>query len=179
MQLSKLTSNHQNRHRGKRRTIVIVAEGARDRNLNNITSNQVKDILVQRLNLDARATVLGHTQRGGAACVYDRWLSTMQGVKAIKLLLETKPTSPSQIVTVRQNTISQASLMEAVELSKVASNAVDNKDFDKVLSLRDAEFQDYHRVYETLTLPSPQNTFSPSTKRVCLPHLSFSFYPFW
>jgi hypothetical protein len=34
--------------------------------------------LTDRLGLDTRVTILGHTQRGGAACAYDRWLSTLQ-----------------------------------------------------------------------------------------------------
>lgn len=59
---------------GKRKSIVIVAEGAIDKNLNPISANHVKDVLTDRLKLDTRVTTLGHTQRGGRPCAYDRVL---------------------------------------------------------------------------------------------------------
>ena len=62
---------------GKRKSIVIVAEGALDRNLKPIKPDYVKDILVDRLGLDTRVTTLGHTQRGGKPCAYDRILVSL------------------------------------------------------------------------------------------------------
>lgn len=59
---------------GKRKTIVIVAEGAHDSNLNPIKADYVKDVLTDRLGLDTRVTTLGHTQRGGRPCAFDRIL---------------------------------------------------------------------------------------------------------
>ena len=59
---------------GKRKTIVIVAEGAQDKHLNPIKPDRVKDILRQQLGLDTRVTTLGHTQRGGRPCAFDRIL---------------------------------------------------------------------------------------------------------
>ena len=59
---------------GKRRTIVIIAEGAIDSNLNHIDPNYVKNVLHDKLKLDTRVTTLGHTQRGGKPCAYDRLL---------------------------------------------------------------------------------------------------------
>jgi 6-phosphofructokinase len=64
----------QHRLVGKRKSIVIVAEGALDKNLNPIKGDDIKDVLVERLGLDTRVTTLGHTQRGGAPCAYDRIL---------------------------------------------------------------------------------------------------------
>ena len=63
---------------GKRKSIVIVAEGALDRNLNPIKPEYVKKILVDRLGLDTRVTTLGHTQRGGKPCAFDRILVRMR-----------------------------------------------------------------------------------------------------
>jgi 6-phosphofructokinase len=57
---------------GKRKTIVIVAEGAHDANLNPIRADYVKDVLTNRLGLDTRVTTLGHIQRGGRPCAWDR-----------------------------------------------------------------------------------------------------------
>lgn len=44
---------------GNRLNVVIVAEGAIDNKGNAITSNQVKDAIVEKLKLDTRVTVLG------------------------------------------------------------------------------------------------------------------------
>lgn len=131
-------------------------------------------MLAKRLNLDARVTVLGHTQRGGAACVYDRWLSTMQGVEAIKLLLSATPSTPSQIVTIRQNSIEHKPLMEAVELTKRASKAVEDKDFFTAMQLRDAEFKDYLRAFERVTTTLTANAAHPG-KNVCFPQKALLF----
>ena len=59
---------------GKRKTIVIVAEGAHDSSLQPIRAEYIKDVLTERLGLDTRVTTLGHTQRGGAPCAFDRIL---------------------------------------------------------------------------------------------------------
>ena len=59
---------------GKRKTIVIVAEGAQDSLLQPIRVEYVKEVLTDRLGLDTRVTTLGHTQRGGAPCAFDRIL---------------------------------------------------------------------------------------------------------
>ena len=57
---------------GKRKTIVLVAEGAHDSSLQPIRAEYIKEVLTERLGLDTRVTTLGHTQRGGAPCAYDR-----------------------------------------------------------------------------------------------------------
>lgn len=62
------------RRHGKRKSIVIVAEGALDRNLNPIKGEDIKKVLVDQLGLDTRVTTLGHTQRGGKPCAWDRIL---------------------------------------------------------------------------------------------------------
>ena len=48
------------RKQGKRKTIVIVAEGAHDNQLNAISPSRVKDLLSQKVGLDTRVTTLGH-----------------------------------------------------------------------------------------------------------------------
>ena len=59
---------------GKRLHLIIVSEGATDRHNNPITSQQIRDVLANKLKLDARITVLGHVQRGGNASAFDRIL---------------------------------------------------------------------------------------------------------
>lgn len=69
-----ITYFFQARKYGKRLNIIIVSEGAVDLNGNAITSEMVKNVLVERLNQDARITVLGHVQRGGSPSAFDRIL---------------------------------------------------------------------------------------------------------
>ena len=64
----------QHRAVGKRKTIIIVAEGAHDLKMKPIGVEYVKTILTERLGLDTRVTTLGHTQRGGKPCAFDRIL---------------------------------------------------------------------------------------------------------
>lgn len=156
---------HQNRkERGKRRTIVIVAEGAQDQHLNKISSSTVKDILTERLGLDTRVTVLGHTQRGGPACSYDRWLSTLQGVEAVRAVLDMQPDSPSPVITIRENKIMRTPLMEAVKETKRVTAHIHAKEFDKAMTLRDAEFKEYHRAYLNTATPEHPKLSLPDTK---------------
>lgn len=91
----------QHRKMGKRKTIVIVAEGAHDQDLKKITAEQVKDLLAgPKLALDTRITTLGHVQRGGQACAYDRMLSTLQGAEAVNAVLEATPDTPSPVICI-------------------------------------------------------------------------------
>lgn len=156
---------YQNRsERGKRRTIVIVAEGAQDRELNRISSDQVKDILSERLKLDTKVTVLGHTQRGGPACAYDRWLSTLQGVEAVRAVLEMTPESPSPLITIRENKIMRLSLMDAVRSTKEVTGLIHAKDFAKAMILRDPEFKEYHHAYMNTATPEHPKMLLPEEK---------------
>ena len=59
------------RKAGRRDSIVIIAEGARDRNGNYIGSSDVERVLVEKLKEDVRVTVLGHVQRGGSPSAFD------------------------------------------------------------------------------------------------------------
>ncbi|KAG6816887.1 hypothetical protein H0H87_002007 [Tephrocybe sp. NHM501043] len=135
---------------GKRKTIVIVAEGAIDCELNPIKAEHVKDVLTERLGLDTRVTTLGHTQRGGRPCAWDRILKelhshkpikpTLQGVEAVSALLEATPVTPSYMIGVQENKITRVPLMEAVKMTQAVAQAVKDKDFEKAMSLRDPEF---------------------------------------
>lgn len=145
-----------------------MAEGAQDLHLNKISSSQVKDILTKRLNLDTRVTVLGHTQRGGAACAYDRWLSTLQGVEAVRAVLDMEPTTPSPVITIRENKILRTPLMDAVSETKRVTSHIENREFDTAMALRDSEFKEYHFAY--------RNTATPDHPKMTLPENKVSLF---
>lgn len=54
--------------------IIIVSEGAIDREGNPITAEKVRATVVEKINQDTRITVLGHVQRGGNPSAFDRVL---------------------------------------------------------------------------------------------------------
>ncbi|KAL8786209.1 MAG: hypothetical protein Q9213_002897 [Squamulea squamosa] len=141
------------RHRnmGKRKTIVIVAEGAHDLALKKVTPTRVKDLLSNVLKLDTRITTLGHVQRGGRPCYYDRWLSTVQGVEAVKAVLSAKFDTPSPVICIVENKIVRKPLLKAVEDTHEVAKAIEAKDFARAMHLRDAEFAEYHNAYMTTT----------------------------
>lgn len=140
---------------GKRKTIVIVAEGARDKNGTKITPEEIKDLLADKseggLALDTRITTLGHVQRGGTAVSYDRTLGTLQGVEAVKAVLEATPETETCFIAINENKIVRKPLMRAVAETKELAKAVDAKDFEKAMQLRDAEFADQYKSYMTTT----------------------------
>lgn len=55
----------------KNSSIVIIAEGAQDFELNKIAAEDVRKVL-QGAEIDTRITILGHVQRGGSPSFYDR-----------------------------------------------------------------------------------------------------------
>jgi 6-phosphofructokinase 1 len=152
---------------GKRKTIVIVAEGAQDRNLTKITPSMVKDVLSSEpLKLDTRITTLGHVQRGGTACAYDRMLSTLQGAEAVNAVLDAKPDTPSPMIAIIENKICRRPLVDAVAATKSVAQAISEKDFQKAMSLRDAEFDEYFTAYLTTASTDSDQQKIPEEK-VC------------
>jgi len=69
----------QGRRQGKHSWIIIVAEGASN------AQDLAKEI--QAHNLDVRATVIGHIQRGGSPSAFDRILGALMGRAAVDGLL--------------------------------------------------------------------------------------------
>jgi len=151
---------------GKRKTIVVVAEGAIDRNLKKITCEQVKDVLANEGKLDTRITTLGHVQRGGTPSAYDRMLATLQGAEAVRAVLEATPETPSPVICVQENKIVRRSLLEAVAQTKEVSVAIENKDFERAMQLRDTEFAEQYQAYHITTAANLPELLLPEEKRM-------------
>ncbi|KAH8660780.1 phosphofructokinase-domain-containing protein [Tricladium varicosporioides] len=138
---------------GKRKTIVIVAEGAHDQEGNKIAPEMIKDLLADKkgLALDTRITTLGHVQRGGVACAYDRYLATLQGVEAVNAVLDATPETVTPFIAINENKITRKPLVQAVLDTKEVAKAIEARDFNKAMSLRDTEFTDMYNSYMTTT----------------------------
>ncbi|KAI9745093.1 MAG: 6-phosphofructokinase, alpha subunit [Claussenomyces sp. TS43310] len=143
----------QHRKFGKRKTIVIIAEGAHDQDGNKISPAMVKDLLAdpKGLALDTRITTLGHVQRGGNAVAYDRMLATLQGVEAVNAVLDATPETPTPFIAIHENKITRKPLVQAVIDTKEVAKAVEARDFEKAMNLRDTEFSDFYNSYMTTT----------------------------
>ncbi|SAL97232.1 hypothetical protein [Absidia glauca] len=142
------------RHRelGKRKTIIIVAEGALDKNLKPIKVDRIKDILSDRLGLDTRVTILGHTQRGGSPCAFDRILGTVQSVAAVDAVLSSSPDKPFPMIGMNNNKVTTQPLMDAVKLTHEVAEAIESRNFQRALELRDSQFLDEFKVFNVTTI---------------------------
>lgn len=162
-QMCDIVSKH--RAKGKRKTIVIVAEGAITSDLEPISSKEVKDVLVDRLGLDTRVTTLGHVQRGGNAVAYDRILATTQGVEAVEAVLDSTPDTPSPLIGVKESKIVRLSLVDAVKITKSVATAIENKDFQKAMQLRDTEFIEHLDDFMAINSAIHEKPSLPEEKR--------------
>ncbi len=142
---------------GRRHSIVVIAEGARDRNGNPITSAQVCKVLEERLGEDTRVTILGHIQRGGSPSAFDRWMSTLVGRAAVEELLEATPDTEPQLIGMRYNRITHLPLMECVQKTRAVAEAISTRDYERAMDLRGGSFKEEFRILRTLirALPHP------------------------
>lgn len=78
-------------------------------------------------------------------------LATLQGVEAVKAVLEATPETETPFIAINENKIVRKPLMKAVAETKELAKAVDAKDFEKAMSLRDTEFADQWNSYMLTT----------------------------
>lgn len=145
------------RAEGKRASIVVMAEGARDWQGRPLSSHMVQQVLEDRLGEDARVTILGHVQRGGAPSAFDRNLSTLLGQAAAREVLRER-VEPSVLVGMRGNRAGTVPLMEAVERTRRAQNACTCEAGQDALSLRSPSLADAWRLFHVVNgaRPSPE-----------------------
>jgi 6-phosphofructokinase 1 len=142
----------------RRRNLVVVAEGAQDRDGNPITVDDVKAVLEQELGEDARVTILGHVQRGGAPSAYDRYLGTVLGHAAVEQLLQDRAGSPPQLVGIRGNQVVSSPLMDCVTQTGAVADRIRAKDLDGAMLLRGQEFCDAYEILTTVQQAAPRPT---------------------
>ena len=114
---------------GKTFSIVVAAEGARPKHVDNLAtvSNEKDDFghvrlggignflgkeIEKRLGVETRVTVLGHVQRGGTPTAYDRVLATRFGIAAVNLI---ENEDYGKMASLQGNKITAVPLEEAVK----------------------------------------------------------------
>ncbi len=94
--------------RGKKHSIVVVAEGIGG------VIEMAKEI-EEKTGIESRATILGHVQRGGSPTVRDRVIASEMGGRAVELLLEGKQ---NRIVCMRDHKIVDVDIDEGLAMTK-------------------------------------------------------------
>lgn len=157
------------RDAGQRLNIIIVAEGAIDRDGNAITCDQVKNICVDRLQMDTRVTVLGHVQRGGAPSAFDRILGSRMGAEAVMALVDATPESEPCVVTLRKNMAQRVPLMACVEKTQAVTKAMADKNWDLAIKLRGGSYLRNLETYKMLSrLKPPKDVVSDGGYRLAI-----------
>ena len=118
-------------NRGKKFTLIVVAEGAELPDKGLVTQdkhdcqqqvrlggigNFVGKEIERRLGKDTRTVVLGHLQRGGAPTTFDRVLATQFGAHAVRLIVERKF---GHMVTYQPPDMDDVPIIDAIKLSTV------------------------------------------------------------
>lgn len=99
----------ESKSRGKKHSIIIVAEGVGG------VVEMAKEI-EEKTGIESRATILGHIQRGGSPTVRDRVMASQMGVKAVELLLEGKS---NRVICVQSSDIVDIDIEEGLAMKKV------------------------------------------------------------
>lgn len=148
--IDKLSSN---RAAGQRVNIIMVAEGAIDLDCNPITCNDILKLIVDRLGLDTRITVLGHVQRGGRPSAFDRILGCRMGAEAVLALMDAdkKRDLPACVISLDGNQAVRVQLKRCVDKTRQVAEAVQEKDFIKAGELRGPSFQSNLMTYLKLS----------------------------
>ncbi len=142
---------------GRRDSIVIIAEGAQDRQGNRITCDYVRQVLQDRLNEDARVTILGHVQRGGSPSAFDRNLSTLMGVAAVDLIFSGDLTGQAHLIGLKGNKIVNTPLAECLHKTREVNEAVEQRDFSRAMELRGNTFRESFQTVRTLVRALPHD----------------------
>jgi len=145
----------QERELGQRLNIILVAEGATDRDGNQITAEQIKKVIVDKLKQDTRITVLGHVQRGGSPSAFDRILGCRMGAEAVLALLDRQSEQESCVVSLDGNQAVRVPLMQCVEKTKAVAKAMDEKKWEEAVKLRGRSFERNLLTYKMLTRLRP------------------------
>ncbi|MEE1173308.1 MAG: 6-phosphofructokinase [Ruminococcus sp.] len=94
---------------GKKHFIIVVAEGVGG-------VDDLAKYIEHRLGIEARATVLGHVQRGGSPTLRDRVVASEMGYRAVKLLSQD---IGNRVVVMRDGKITDLDITTALDMERV------------------------------------------------------------
>lgn len=129
----------------------------------------VMNLLAKRLGHDARLTRLGHVQRGGAPSAFDRIQGSRVGAEAALAILNADSDTPSRIVGYGPNGIIQVGLTYAVDCTTALGCALERRDYDTALRMRDIGFRSSLNIYVKVRQKAPAQV-PDKPFRVCIVH---------
>lgn len=156
------------RSSGRRDSLVIVAEGVRDRQGNPITSGQVRQVIEDTLGEDTRVTILGHVQRGGRPSAFDRWCSTVLGYEAAREVILNEDPSGC-FIGYRGNRVVRVQLEDAVNRTRQVPKLIDSGDSAAAMGARGGSFNEMARIFAELSEPS-RSKADGHGKRIAVVH---------
>ncbi|MBK8120546.1 MAG: 6-phosphofructokinase [Sulfuritalea sp.] len=155
---------------GRRDSIVVVAEGAQDRQGKPITSDYVRQVLQDRLGEDTRVTILGHVQRGGTPGAFDRCMSTLVGHAAVQELLAATADSEPQMIGMRYNRVGRAPLMQCVEQTQAVARMIAEQNYAKAMELRGSSFTEMFETFKAMASALPSVMPPARPRRLAILH---------
>lgn len=94
--------------KGKKNFVVVVSEGVGH-------SQEIATVLQEKTGIEARATILGHVQRGGNPTLRDRVEATRMGCYAVDLL---EQGIGNRVVALKDNALVDYDIQEALSMKK-------------------------------------------------------------
>jgi 6-phosphofructokinase 1 len=152
------------RDEGRRQSLVVVAEGATDRNGDHIATEEIRSVLEERLGEDTRVTILGHVQRGGSPSAFDRTMATMLGFAAVRTLLTMGPEDESKLIGIRDHDVVVSPLVECVDQTHAVAERIAAGDHETAMEMRGGSFRESFRVLRTVVRARPHSD-GPGTGR--------------
>jgi 6-phosphofructokinase 1 len=113
----------QGRARGKKHSIIILAEGAGD-------AKDISELIEKKTGVGTRYSVLGYTQRGGTPSAFDRLMGSQMGAMSVELLTSSVS---NRVLGIKGNEIFHMDIEEALSMEK----KFDEKSYEltKILSI--------------------------------------------
>lgn len=135
------------RSKGKRKSLVVLAEGARDPAGVPITAEMVRTAIEEGTGIETRVTSLGHVQRGGAPSAYDRVMSTLLGVRGATELTNMGAEAEPLLMATDGLAVRTRPLDTCVERSQAVAASIAEGRFDEAVAARGAEYAELLTLY--------------------------------
>lgn len=143
------------REAGRRDSIIVVAEGAADRDGQPISAQRIQEAILERSGEEPRVTILGHVQRGGKPSAYDRWMATTVGVAAVRQVINADPADESMLIGMQRDEVVKRPLVRSVQDTDRISDYVREGDYKSAIRARGGGFEQMINIYRTLIEARP------------------------
>lgn len=152
---------------GRRESIVLVAEGARDHDGRPLGAQAVADVLRAHSGEEPRVTILGHVQRGGTPSAYDRWMPSVLGYTAVQEILAMSGPAPAAVLGVQHNRVARVPLVDAVARTREVARLEEEGD-SAAIAARGRGFGQMLQAMDVLS--QPPGDVAPSGTRIAIVH---------